>query len=67
MPIIIINPGETPIGPAVSIDPIMIRDALLSIPEAERGFIITNTDNNGHKIYSIRRNAAGNPEYDYEL
>ncbi len=39
MPIVIIKPGEAPVGPIVSIDPIMIRDALLSIPEEERGFM----------------------------
>ncbi len=66
MPIIITKPGEPPTGPIVSVDPIMLRDALLSIPEEERAFVISNATNGGHKIYSIRRNAAGNPEYDYE-
>ncbi len=42
-----------------------IRDALLSIPEEERKFVISNPASGEHKVYGIRRNAEGNPEYDY--
>jgi len=42
-----------------------IRDALLSLPENERGIVISNPAPGEHKIYGIRRNAEGNPEYDY--
>jgi len=43
-----------------------IRDALLSLPDGERKFIITDPGSGEHKIFSIRRNAGGNIEYDHE-
>lgn len=43
-----------------------IRDALLSLPENERQFIISNPESGEYKILAMRRNVAGNIEYDYE-
>ena len=46
--------------------PEQIRDALLSLPDNERKFVITNPRAGTHKIVAIRRNGSGNVEYDYE-
>lgn len=43
-----------------------IRDMLLSLPDNERAFIISDPRPGQHRIISMRRNASGNPEYDYE-
>lgn len=37
----------------ITIDPGMIRDALLSLPDAERRFIITEPAAGEHKVYGI--------------
>lgn len=47
--------------------PEQIRDALLSIPDNDRRFIITDPEAGEHKIYSFqRRNSTSLVEYDYE-
>ena len=51
-------------GPPAS--PENIRDALLSLPDNERRFIITDPETGEHKILSLRRNQNGNVEYDFE-
>lgn len=66
MAIKITKPAEKVEPSSVVISPEMIRDALLSLPDAERAFIVSDNKDGDHKIYSIRRNAAGNIEYDYE-
>lgn len=43
-----------------------IRDALLSLPDNERKFIVTDPATGEHKILSLRRNADGLVEYDFE-
>lgn len=43
-----------------------IRDMLLSLPDNERRFIITDPQADQHKVIAVRRNPAGNLEYDYE-
>lgn len=43
-----------------------IKTALLSLPDNERKFIITDPSTNQNKIIAIRRNEVGNMEYDYE-
>lgn len=46
--------------------PEQIRDALLSLPDNERRFIVTDPETGEHKVVAIRRNEAGNIEYDFE-
>ncbi|MBA7506207.1 hypothetical protein ES706_04888 [subsurface metagenome] len=46
--------------------PEQIRDALLSLPNNERRFIITDPETGEHKVIALRRNEAGNIEYDFE-
>ena len=48
------------------VDPEQIRDALLSLPDNDRRFIVTNPSDKEHKVIAIRRNEAGNLEYDFE-
>lgn len=43
-----------------------IRDALLSLPDNERQFIISDPKLGQKKIISIRRNTSNIVEYDYE-
>ena len=43
-----------------------IRDTLLSLPDNERKFIITDPEAGEHKVIAVRRNEAGNVEYDFE-
>ena len=43
-----------------------VRDALLSLPENERKFIITNPNTGQYKVLAIRRNSEGEVEYDFE-
>lgn len=43
-----------------------IRDALLSLPDSERKFVVTDPETGEHKILSLRRNADGRVEYDFE-
>lgn len=43
-----------------------VRDALLSLPDNERKFIVTDPATGEHKILSLRRNADGWVEYDFE-
>lgn len=64
---IVIQRGELP-KPLILVEltPENIRDLLLSLPDSERVFVITNPSSNEHKIYSIRRNASGNLEYEYD-
>lgn len=45
--------------------PAQIRDSLLSLPDNERKFIISNPGTGEHRVFELRRNADGNPEYDY--
>lgn len=49
------------------INPQATRDALLSLSDNERGFIITDPSIEQHKVIAIRRNTSGNIEYDYEV
>lgn len=46
--------------------PKQLRDALLSLPDNERKFIITDPEGGEHKVIGLRRNEEGNIEYDYE-
>lgn len=43
-----------------------LRDLLLSLPDNERMFVITDPSSGEHRVMSIRRNQVGNIEYDYE-
>lgn len=43
-----------------------IRDLLLSLPDSERIFIISDPKPGQHRVFSIRRNASNNLEYDFE-
>lgn len=43
-----------------------IRDALLSLPDNERKFIVTDPKTGEHKVLSLRRNADGWIEYNFE-
>ena len=43
-----------------------IRDALLSLPEGERKFIITNPNGGEYKVLTIRKNGEGALDYDFE-
>jgi len=43
-----------------------IRNMLLSLPDNERRFVITDPEVGEHKVIAVRRNPAGNLEYDYE-
>ena len=54
------------ISPGPPASPENIRDALLSLPDNERRFIITDPETGEHKILSLRRNQNGNVEYDFE-
>jgi len=65
MPVVIQGGKRGPITPA-EITPEVIRDLLLSLPDSERKFVVTDPSTHEHKIYSIRRNANGNLEYEYE-
>ncbi|GAJ03012.1 unnamed protein product [marine sediment metagenome] len=40
-----------------------IRDALLSLPANERGFIATAPGSGGFRVVSIQRKASGETEY----
>jgi len=46
--------------------PQQVRDALLSLDEQDRKFVVTNPDTGQHKVLAIRRNSNGNIEYDFE-
>jgi len=53
--------------PKVKLDGRLIRDALLSLLDEERAFIITDPEPGEHKIFSFqRRNSTSLVEYDYE-
>ena len=43
-----------------------VRDALLSLPENERKFIVTDPGTGQHKVLAIRRNSKGELDYDFE-
>ena len=62
---VLIQKGPKPIVPAV-ITAEGIRDALLSLPDSVRVFIVSDPSAGEHKILGIRRNANGNLEYEYE-
>jgi len=49
----------------INMTPAQIRDSLLSLPDNERKFIISNPGTGEHRVFELRRNADGNPEYDY--
>lgn len=51
---------------AAALTPEEIRNALLSLPDNERMFIITDPKLGQHRIISLRRNSSGNIEYDFE-
>lgn len=51
---------------AGAMTPEQIRDALLSLADNERKFVITEAEAGERKIVSIRHNAAGHIEYDAE-
>jgi len=46
--------------------PEQVREALLSLPENERSFIISDSKPGQHKVIAIRRNTGNVLEYDYE-
>ncbi|MBA7638108.1 hypothetical protein ES703_45760 [subsurface metagenome] len=46
--------------------PEQIRDSLLSLPDNDRMFIITDPEPGEHKIIALRRNSGRIVEYDYE-
>lgn len=46
--------------------PGQIRDALLSLPDNDRKFIITNPDPGQHKVISLKRISNDNIAYDFE-
>lgn len=46
--------------------PKQIRDALLSLPDNDRKFVISDPESGEHKIIAIRRNSSNIVEYDYE-
>lgn len=43
-----------------------IRDALLSLPDNERMFIISDPGIGEHRVFELHRSNKGNPKYDYE-
>lgn len=43
-----------------------VRDMLLSLADDERMFVTSDPKPGQHKVISVRRNASGNLEYDYE-
>lgn len=49
-----------------TVKPEQVRDALLSLPDNDRRFIVTDPEGGEHKVIAIRRNEEGNLEYDYE-
>lgn len=46
--------------------PQQIRNALLSLPDNDRKFIITDPKPGEHKIIALRRNGGQVVEYDFE-
>ena len=43
-----------------------IQTAVEGIADADKKIVLSEPQTGEHKIYGIHRNAAGNPEYDYE-
>jgi len=42
-----------------------VRDALLSLPDAERGFVTTDPSSSDFRVISIERKASGKMEIKY--
>jgi len=61
----VIQPAKKPL-PTIGIKARQVRDLLLSLPDNERMFIMSDPKPGQHRVISIRRNASGNPEYDFE-
>jgi len=53
-------------GVDVVLTPIQVRDALLSLPDNQRKFIITNPNGGQYKVLAIRKNGEGELDYDFE-
>lgn len=43
-----------------------IQTAIVGLADADKKIVLSEPETGEHKIYGIHRNAAGNPEYDYE-
>jgi len=43
-----------------------IQTAIEGLSDADKKIVLSEPQSGEHKIYGIHRNAAGNPEYDYE-
>lgn len=43
-----------------------IQTAVEGLSDADKKIVLSEPQTGEHKIYGIHRNAAGNPEYDYE-
>lgn len=53
-------------GAGEAMTPEQIRDSLLSLPDNERKFVISDPESGEHRIIAIRRNIGNIVEYDYE-
>ncbi len=51
----------------VTISPEVIRDALLSLPEDERMFVVSDPTAGERRIYEFHRSVAGNLEYESKV
>lgn len=65
MPVVVQKGAPKLLTPA-RLTPESIRDLLLSLPDSERRFIISDPLPGQHRILSIRRNISGNLEYVFE-
>lgn len=43
-----------------------IQTAIVGLADADKKIVLSEPQSGEHKIYGIHRNAAGNPEYNYE-
>ena len=43
-----------------------IQTAIVGLADADKKIMLSDPQSVEHKIYGVHRNAAGNPEYDYE-